>query len=135
MARLTASTFNTTTTHKRQYTGLNPFLISPLYAAGCQGEHGPQHDRAWPQDCLAWSVGISALRPQAADKNQLGHHQFVKLVPSVPVSFLRSPGNGRRINSSLVLEDALATWKRTGCFYQWHTYSQELWGNLAHKYN
>lgn len=88
MAGLTASTFNTATTHDCQYTGLNPFLISPLYAADCRGEHGPQHDRAWPQDCLARGGGIGALRLQEADanKNQLGHYQFVKLVPSISAS-------------------------------------------------
>lgn len=40
-------------------------------------------------------------------ENQLGHYQFIKRIHSVSASRLRSRGNGGRINSSLVLEDAL----------------------------
>lgn len=55
MAGLTASTFNTTTTHECQYTGLNPFFISPLYAADHQGEHGPHTTQA---DLRTASLGV-----------------------------------------------------------------------------
>lgn len=66
----------------------------------------------------AWGGGIGALRLQEADadKNQLGHYRFVKLVPSISVSFLKSPGNAGRINTPPVLEDALAARRERAAF-------------------